>query len=82
MIAVFQYLMGYYRKEAMDLSSMVTETRIRNNGLKFYKEKSKLEIRRTFLTMMAIKQFITCLLGWSITGGLQVKVDNHLSRML
>ena len=80
MIAVFQYLKDCHREEGINLFSIAPEDRTRTNGWK-----SKLELRRNFLTVRTIKQwkFLTpSVVGAPLLEVFKKRLDSHLSGMV
>ncbi|KAM3822804.1 Golgi reassembly-stacking protein 1 isoform 4-T4 [Vipera latastei] len=57
MIAVFQYLRGFHKEEAVKLFSKAPEGRTRSSGWELIKERSNLELRSNFLTVRTINQW-------------------------
>ena len=58
MIALFKYLKGCHIQEGQDLFSILPECRTRNNGLKLQEARFHLDIRKNFLTVRAVRQWI------------------------
>ena len=56
MIALFKYLKGCHTEEGQDLFSILPECRTRNNGLKLQEARFRLDIRKNFLTVRAVRQ--------------------------
>lgn len=50
-----QYMKGCHTGEAVEVFSIAPKGKTRTNGWKLYREKSKLEISRNFLTVRAIQ---------------------------
>lgn len=48
MVAVFQYMKGYHREDAIDLFSPAPEGKTRSNGWNLYSGRSKLEPKESF----------------------------------
>ncbi|KFQ50575.1 hypothetical protein N334_13145, partial [Pelecanus crispus] len=57
LIAAFQYLKGAYRKDGGNLFSKACCDRTRNNGFKLKKDRFRLDIRKKFFTMSAVKHW-------------------------
>ncbi|KFQ62125.1 hypothetical protein N334_10226, partial [Pelecanus crispus] len=57
LIATFQYLKGAYRKDGDNLFCKACCDRTRNNGFKLKEDRFRLDIRKKFFTMRAVKQW-------------------------
>jgi len=55
LIAAFQYLKGYYRKDAENLFSKACCDRTRTNGFKLREDRFRLDIRKKFFTTRVAK---------------------------
>ena len=85
MIALFKYLKGCHTEEGQDLVSILPECRTRNNGLKLQEARLRLDIRKNFLTVRAVRQWNQ--LPREVVGSLTLEafkrqLDGHLSGML
>ena len=54
MIAIFK---GYHTEEGQDLFSIIPECRTRNNGLNVKETRFRLNIRKNFRTVRAVRQW-------------------------
>uniref|UniRef100_A0A8C3HMQ1 PTPRF interacting protein alpha 3 n=1 Tax=Chrysemys picta bellii TaxID=8478 RepID=A0A8C3HMQ1_CHRPI len=57
MIAVFRYLKGCHKEEGENLFTLASRDRTRNNGFKLQQGRSRLDIRKKFLTVRVIKHW-------------------------
>jgi len=57
MIAAFQYLKGAYRKDGDNLFSRDSSDRTRGNGVKLKQGRFRMDIRKKFFTMRAVKNW-------------------------
>nr|XP_048713273.1 uncharacterized protein LOC125639701 [Caretta caretta]XP_048713274.1 uncharacterized protein LOC125639701 [Caretta caretta] len=55
MRTVFKYVKGCYKEEGEELFSLTSEARTRSNGLKLQQGRFRLDIRKNFLTISAVK---------------------------
>ena len=85
MRAFFKYLKGCHTEEGQDLFSILPECRTRNSGLKVQEARFRLDIRKNFLTVRAVRQWNQ--LPREVVGSPTLDVfkrllENHLSGML
>ncbi|KFP20725.1 hypothetical protein Z169_03426, partial [Egretta garzetta] len=57
LIAAFQYLKGAYRKDGENLFSRASSDKTRGNGFKLNQGRFRLDIRKKFFTMRAVKHW-------------------------
>ena len=77
MTALFKYLKGCHTEEEQDLFSIVSECRTCNNRLKLKEARFRMNIRKNFLTVRAVRQWnqLSSRVGeCSNTGGIQEKL--------
>ena len=85
MIALFKYLRGCHTEEGQDLFSILPECRTRNKGLKRQEARFRLDIRKNFLTVRAVRQWNQLLrevLGSLTLEAFKRQLDSHLTGML
>ena len=85
MIALFKYLKGCHTEEGQDLFSILPECRTRDNGLKLQEARFRLDIRKNFLTVRAVRQWNQLpreVVGSPTLEAFKRQLDSHLSGML
>ena len=85
MIALFKYLKCCHTEEGQDLFSIIPDCRTRNNGLKFQEARFRLDIRKNFLTVRAVRQWNQLPREVMSSPALETfkrQLDSHLSGML
>ena len=85
MIALFKYLNSCQSEEGRDLFLIMTECRTRNNGLKLQEARFRLDIRKNFLTVIAVRQWNQLpreVVGSPTLEAFKRQLDSHLSGML
>ena len=87
MIALFKNMKGGHTKEGQDLSSILPECRTPNNGIifKLQKARFRLDIRKNFLTVRAVRQWNQLpseVVGSPTLEAFKRQLDRHLSGVL
>ena len=85
MITLLDYLKGCHTEEGQDLFSILPECRTRNNRFKLQEARFRLEIRKNFLTVRAVRQWNQLpreVVGSPTLEAFKRQLDSHLSGML
>ena len=85
MIAMFKYLKRCHVEEGVGLFSPALETRTRSNGCKLQEGRFRLNLRRNFLTIRAVRQWNVLPRSVVESPSLEVfkrRLDGHLSGVL
>ena len=83
--ALLKYLKGCHTEEGQDLFSILPECRTQNNGLKLQEDRFRLDIRKNFLTVRAVRQWNQLpreVVGSPTLEAFNRQLDSHLSYLV